>query len=136
MFTLFWAPRSAFDCALAARGAQLGFCSPIDVEPSVSPPPVGNNSIRMARSDTSHDGHHQGLFNHCCPESMSRTTRPTGITVMVKYSLTHKESAVYETLQACRVNRNVLFWSFGFSFKAQNERNRTFAIDSGILSGC
>lgn len=90
VFTLFWAPRSAFDYALAARGAQLGFCSPTDVEPSVSPPPVGNNSIRMARSDTSHDGHHQDLFNHCCPECISGTTRRTGITVMVKYSLTHR----------------------------------------------
>lgn len=28
VFTLFWAPRSAFDCALAARGAQLGFGEP------------------------------------------------------------------------------------------------------------
>lgn len=67
---------------------------------------------------------------------MSGTTRRTGITVMVKYSLTHKESAVYKTLQACRVNRSVLFWSFGFSFTAQDDRNGTFAIDSGILSGC
>lgn len=28
VFTLFWAPHSAFDCALAARGAQLGFGKP------------------------------------------------------------------------------------------------------------
>lgn len=94
VFTLFWAARSVFDCALAARGAQLGLCSPTDVAPSVSPPPVGNNSVRMARSDASHDGHHQDLVNHCCPECISGTS---GITVMVKYSLTHKESAVHKT---------------------------------------
>lgn len=111
VFTRFWAPRSAFDCALAVCGAQLGLCSPTDVEPSVSLPPVGNNSIRMARSDASHDGHHQDLFKRCCPECISGTTQHSGITVMVK----HRRGTKQPT---------------------ETRANRKFAIDSGILSAC
>lgn len=32
--------------------------APLMWSQSVFPPPAGNNSIRMAQSDTSHDGHH------------------------------------------------------------------------------
>lgn len=105
VFTLFWAPRSAFDCVLAARGAQLGFCNLTDVEPSVSPPPVGNNLIRMARSDTIHDGHHQDLFNHCCPECISGTTRRAVRWVLKVATPSSSSLSLAADLELCHVTR-------------------------------